>query len=70
MKIYATAFAPFEGGSIWYGNQVVAYGVNARLDSAFRGSHRRAYTLEDAEAIVEWLREREAGYPARPGLMP
>lgn len=70
MKILATAFAlPFEGGSIWYGNQVVAYGVNTCLDSAFRGSHRRAYTLEDAEAIVEWLREREAGYPPHEALM-
>ena len=35
----------------------------------FRGSHRRSYTLADAEAIVEWLREREAGYPPHEALM-
>ena len=36
----------------------------------FRGSHRRDYTLADAEAVAAWLRERETGYAARPGLMP
>ncbi len=59
--------APADGGVIKYGpdDRVAAFGACAP-----RWSHRRAYTLADAEAIAEWLREREAGYPPHEALMP
>lgn len=31
---------------------------------------RSFYTYQDAQAVADWLNERDAGYPPRPGLMP
>lgn len=58
------------GGFIWFGEfRGVAFGLCALTDQV-GAVHRRAYTLADAEAIAEWLREREAGYPVHEALMP
>lgn len=57
-------------GAIWFGDfQFANFGPCVR-EAPFRGSHRREYSVADAEAIVEWLRERDAGYVERPGLTP
>ena len=58
-----------DGGFIWFGAfRKAAFGYCA-LTNYPGDIHRRAYTLADAEAIAEWLREREAGYPPHEALM-
>ena len=57
-------------GTVWFGEFQFANFGPAVPELPFRCSHRADYTLADAVAIVEWLRERDAGYPPHPKLMP
>ena len=68
--IVTTYVPPYGTGIIWRGGSPWApFGTSAST-MEFRGSHRRSYTLADAEAVAAWLREREAGYPPHEALMP
>ena len=58
------------GGFIWYGRGRAAPFGSLAINHRLSDLYRRSYTLADAVAIVEWLRERDAGYPPHPKLMP
>lgn len=40
----------------------VLFGIGSGVDRTFQ-EHRIFYTKDDAQAVCDWLNERDAGYP-------